>query len=226
MDDVSIRAVLGALSTASSHRDVEGLLLDGGWQPCGAGDWAVALASADGSVVARISPFDPVGPYTARLYREGAATRMVPRLFAHRRLAGGGDLQLLERLDSVPQPDALEFLAQLAASGPGFEDLAELVNRIHRDARRDLPWCGPLDENPSNIMRAGSGQLVLADPYYADGRSLYAAVATEPDLVVALIPERERRFMTEIPLTCSGPWQPGEAAALREKLRIADLRRK
>ena len=46
----------------ATHHDVEGLLRREGWAWCGAGDWAFALAAPDGDVVARISPFDPVGP--------------------------------------------------------------------------------------------------------------------------------------------------------------------
>lgn len=216
MTERFIRVLLDALHPSTTHRDVEHLLLDAGWRPCGAGDWAVALASPDDRAVARISPFDPVGPYTARLYREGAATKQLPGLFAHRRLAGGGDLQLLERLGSVPEPEAVDFLARLTDPGADLKALADLVSRIHREAQQDLPWCGPLDGNPSNIMRSSTGQLVLTDPYYADGPALYATAAHEPDLVVARLPEHERRFMTEIPLASSGPWKPGEAEAMRE----------
>src|SRR4029453_17734759 len=80
----------------SDHGAVERALLDAGWTPCGAGDWAIALRSPDGSTAARISPFDPAGPWAAALYREAAHTGQVPVLFEHRRLAGGGDLQVME----------------------------------------------------------------------------------------------------------------------------------
>lgn len=48
-------------------------------------------------------------------------------------------------------------------------------------------------------MRTADGRLVAADLFSADGPRLYAAVVDEPELVVARIPEAERRFMTEIP---------------------------
>lgn len=60
------------------HRDVKCTLLAAGWTPCGAGDWAIALRSPDGTTAARISPFDPTGPYTAALYRQAGHTRQVP----------------------------------------------------------------------------------------------------------------------------------------------------
>lgn len=209
------------LGLDATHHDVEGLLRREGWAWCGAGDWAFALAAPDGDVVARISPFDPVGPHTARLYREAAGTGRVPRLFAHRRLAGGGDLQVMERLAPVPVSDAVDFLTRLAVDAD-FAELTAVVARVHADAVRELPWCGPLDTNPSNVMQTTSGRLVLTDPYYADGPDLYATAESDPDRVVALIPENERRFMTEIPLADSGPWKPADRKALRDKLRRAD----
>lgn len=225
MNALLVSTVLDALRPTSTHRDAERVLREAGWVSCGTGDWAFALASPEADVVARISPFDPVGPYTARLYREAAETGLVPRLFAHRRLAGGGDLQILERLTAVPEPEASAFLARLAEPSPELEALAPVVARVHESAQRELPWCGPLDSNPSNVMRALTGQLVLTDPYYADGPNLYATAENDPDSLVALIPEDQRRYMTEIPLAASGPWPPENREALRVKLRRADARR-
>ena len=48
---------------------------------------------------------------------------------------------------------------------------------------------------------------------------------TDPDLVAARIPQEERRFMTEIPLAASGPWEPGEREAMRAGLAAADARK-
>lgn len=220
-----VQDVLDALDQTSTHRDVERLLRTRSWKPCGAGDWAFALRGPGSDIVARVSPFDPVGPYTARLYSDAAPTGQVPHLFAHRRLAGGGDLQLMERLYPVPEAVAVEFLRRFNAPDPELAALAEIVAHIHRDARDSLPWCGPLDQNPSNVMRNGNGHLVLTDPYYADGPDLYATAERDPHRVAALIPEDQRRHMTEIPLTESGPWETDERAALREKLRRADADR-
>ncbi|GAA1041886.1 hypothetical protein GCM10009557_66690 [Virgisporangium ochraceum] len=213
------------MAETRTHRDVEHALRDDGWTPCGAGDWAVALRSPDGATVARISPFDPTGPYSAALYREAAHTRQVPVLFEHRRLAGGGDLQVLEWLPPVPAAEAAAFHRAIGERTPEVADLVGVVHRVHERARRDLPWCGPLDTNPANVMRAADGRLVVLDLFDADGRALYAAAATDPDLVAARIPQPERRFMTEIPLTHSGPWDEAERAAMRAALAAADARR-
>jgi hypothetical protein len=173
----------------------------------------------------RISPFDPTGPYSAALYREAAHTRQVPELFAHRRLTGGGDLQVLEWLRPAPRDEAVAFHRAIVRRAPEVAELVDVVRRVHKRARRALPWCGPLDTNPANVMRTADGRLVAADLLYADGPNLYATAATDPDLVVARIPEAERRFMTEIPLAASGPWQPGAQEAIRAGLAAADARK-
>ena len=203
---------------------MERALRAAGWTDGGSGDWAIALRSPDGARAARISPFDPTGPYAAALYREAAHTRQVPVLFEHRRLTGGGDLQVMEWLHPVPEAEAIAFHEAVARGDAGVAGLVEVVRRVHERARRELPWCGPLDHNPANVMRTADGRLVVIDLFYADGINLYETAATDPDLVVARIPEPERRFMTEIPLTSSGPWAPEARAAMRAALAAADAR--
>jgi hypothetical protein len=217
--------LLDRLGRRADHRDVEQALLAAAWTPCGAGDWAIALRSPDGRLAARISPFDPTGPYSAALYREAAHTGQVPDLFAHRRLDGGGDLQVLEWLRPAPEDEAVAFHRAIARRAPEVAGLVDVVRRVHERARRELPWCGPLDHNPTNVMRAHDGRLVVIDLFYADGPNLYATAATDPDLVVALIPEADRRFMTEIPMTSSGPSEPGAREAIRAGLAAADARK-
>ncbi|MGX9296505.1 hypothetical protein [Tsukamurella paurometabola] len=219
MDTLSVDLPPGA-----GHRAAEAAFAAAGWTRCGAGDWAIALASPDGALVARISPFDPVGPYSAALYREAAGTGQVPALHAHRRLAGGGDLQVLERLIDAPAGVAESFHRSIADGDPVTAALSAIVRRIHAGALRELPWCGPLDTNSSNVMRRADGTPVLIDPLYADGPDLYTTAGRDPDLFVTRIPEAERRFMTEIPLAASGPWPAAERAALREALAAADAR--
>ncbi|GAB2587548.1 hypothetical protein [Kribbella endophytica] len=199
------RETLALLGRQTDHRAAEEALVSAGWTPCGAGDWAIALRSPDGTAVARISPFDPAAAYAVALYREAAQTWQVPELFAHRRLVGGGDFQILEWLRPVPEPEAVAFHQAIARRAPEVAELADAAGRVLERARAEVPWFGlRLDDNPDNVMRAADGRLVVADLFGADGPNLYAAVATDPDLIVARIPEIERRFMTEIPLTSTG----------------------
>jgi hypothetical protein len=130
----------------------------------------------------------------------------------------------MEWLRPVPQPEAAAFHQAIKTRSPEVADLVDVIHRIHTRALEELPWCGPLDDNPSNVMRGADNRLVVADLFYADGPNLYATAASNPDLVVARIPEPARRFMTEIPLAASGPWQPGEQDAMRAGLTAADAR--
>ena len=214
---------------SAAYREVEQLLRGAGWTDCGAGDWAFALASPDGALAARISPFDPVGPYTARLYERAAGTGLVPRMLLHHRLAGGADLLVMEQLLSVGESDAHAFLAAFSRAEGELGALASVVQAIHAEARRELYWCGPLDTNPSNIMRrpAGAGprtRAVLTDPFYADGPNLYAMAEEDPDRFVTTLPAHERQHLTEIPLACSGPWPDEAREGLRARLLSADQR--
>ena len=132
---------------------------------------------------------------------------------------------MLEWLRPVPEDEAVAFHRAIAKRAPEVADLVDVVRRVHEQARRELPWCGPLDDNPANVMRTADERLVVADLFYADGPNLYATAATDPDSIVALIPEAERRFMTEIPLAASGPWEPGVPEAIRAGLAAADARK-
>jgi hypothetical protein len=115
-------------------------------------------------------------------------------------------------------------------AGPHREALAPLGRQAdHRDVERALLAAGwtPCD--------AGDWAIALRSPGGAAGSRLAIArwnatasssgtAATEPDLVVARIPEAERRFMTEIPLAASGPWQLEAREAMRAGLAAADAR--
>ena len=132
---------------------------------------------------------------------------------------------MMERLWPVAEDEAGAFSRAIVRRAPEVADLVDVVRRIHEHARRELPWCGPLDHNPANVMRASDGRLVVIDLLYADGPNLYATAATDPDLVVAKIPEAERRFMTDIPMAASGPWEPEARDAMRAGLAAADARK-
>jgi hypothetical protein len=128
----------------------------------------------------------------------------------------------MEWLQPVAEDEAVAFHRAIALRTPRVAELVDIVRRIHERARRELPWCGPLDHKPANVMRATDGRLVVADLFYADGPNLYATAATDPDLIVAKISQAERRFMTEIPLATSGPREPGAQEAMRVGLAAAD----
>ena len=130
----------------------------------------------------------------------------------------------MEPLQPVPEAEAAAFHDAIAARAPEVADLVDVVHRVHARAQTELPWCGPLDDNPDNVMRTADGRLVIADLFSADGPTIYATVVSDPDLVVARIPEAERRFMTEIPLANTGAWEPAVRESMRAGLAAADAR--
>lgn len=127
-----------SLAPNTDHRDAERAFTAAGWSRIGAGDWAIALLSPDGRTVARISPFDPTGPYTAELYQRAAHTLLVPQLLEHHRLDGGGDLLLMERLHPVDPADAAGLHRLIADED---ESVAELTGICGRSMRAPSPSC-------------------------------------------------------------------------------------
>src|SRR5258708_40331955 len=79
-----------------SHRQVLAELVSAGWVPSGAGDWAVALRSPDGTVIARVCPFDPAYQAFVDLCRDCAGNRWLPRIDLAADLEGGGSVVFLE----------------------------------------------------------------------------------------------------------------------------------
>ena len=124
----------------------------------------------------------------------------------------------------VDPADAAGLHRLIANEDESVAELTGILREIHERAIAELPWCGPIDENPSNVMRGSDGRLVLTDPFYADGPALYATAGSDPDAVAARIPEDQRRFMTEIPLAASGPWDAADREAMRAGLAAADAR--
>ncbi|WP_150308647.1 hypothetical protein [Planctomonas psychrotolerans] len=219
--DTGMQDVAG-IGAGADHLDAEQHLLHRGWTPCGRGDWAIALESPSGRLAARISPFDPTAPFTAALYREGRTTGWFPQLYLERRLEGGGSLLLMNFLRPLDGAIAAAVLRRLEARDPGIAEAADLVGRMHRRAMSALPWCGPVDDNPSNVMAAADGTPRITDPFYAAGRSLYAAVLDAPIDVARAIPREQRRHILDIPLASSGSWDPVERLRMLEGLARAD----
>lgn len=141
---------------------------------------------------------------TVALYREGAGNRYLPRLHAHRPLDGGGCLMLLDFLTPVAAAEASRWHQRLRDRTAHEADrelaaAAALIAQLHRRAEAALPWCGPLDDNPGNVMCGPSGQITFVDLFYVQGRVLYAKALDAAAEVVAAIPAGLRRHMFEIP---------------------------
>ncbi|MGC4110876.1 MAG: hypothetical protein QM747_10725 [Nocardioides sp.] len=216
--------VLHRLGPDAEHTRAERELTAAGWTRCGVGDWAVVLASPSGQLAARISPFDPVAPYTVQLFELAAGTGQVPRLHAHRALEGGAVCTVMERLDPAGPGEAEELFAALEERRADVLDLGVALDVVLARAQAELPWCGSVDRNPANVMRRANGELVLTDPFFADGPHMYGSLTTDASQVARLIPAESRRHMFELPLAESGPWDPEGRERMRSALAAADAR--
>jgi hypothetical protein len=75
----------------------------------------------------------------------------------------------MEWLRLVAEDEAVAFNLAIAMRSPGGCRSRGRRGPVHERARREVPWCGPLDHDPANVMRGADGRLVVADLFYADG---------------------------------------------------------
>ena len=130
--------------------------------PCGVGDWAVALRSPEGTVVARVCPFDPAYWAFADLCRECAGNRWLPRIELAAGLEGGGSVVFLEFVAPVDHPVVKQFAEWRTRAGDAeFEEVRRTPQIIDAEYRESTPWWGRCDLDDEHIFRAGDGRPVL-----------------------------------------------------------------
>ena len=147
--------------------------------PCGVGDWAVALRSPEGSLVARVCPFDPAYWAFVDLCRECAGNRWLPRIELAAGLEGGGSVVFLEFVTPVDHPVVKRFAEQwqARASDPEFQEVSQAAQMIDAEYRTSTPWWGRCDLDDAHIFRAAD-RPVLLDVYCMAGTELYDAILT------------------------------------------------
>jgi hypothetical protein len=184
-----------------SHRQVLAELAIKGWVPCGVGDWAVTLRSPEGTVVARVCPFDPAYSAFVDLCRECAGNRWLPRVELAADLEGGGSVVFLEFLASVDHAAAGQ-VAERWRTGSGdaeFEEVRRAAQMIDARYRESTPWWDGFDLNEAHVRRAADGRLVLIDVFCMDGASLYGTIVRDVAEVHRRIPRERMRYALEIP---------------------------
>jgi hypothetical protein len=183
-----------------SHRQVLAELATRGWVPCGVGDWAVALRSPEGTLVARVCPFDPAYWAFVDLCRECAGNRWLPRIELAARLEGGGSVVFLEFVAPVGHPVVKQFAEQwqARADDPEFQEVSRAAHRIDAAYRRSTPWWGRCDLDDAHIFRAGT-RLVLLDVFCMAGGELYDAILEDVARVHRRIPRERMRYALDIP---------------------------
>ena len=184
-----------------SHRQVLAELAAGGWVPCGVGDWAVALRSPEGAVVARVCPFDPAYWAFVDLCRECAGNRWLPRIELAAALEGGGSVVFLEFVAPVDHPVIKQFAEQwrTAAGDAEFEEVRRAAQMIDAQYRESTPWWGRCDLDDAHIFRAADGRPVLIDVFCMAGTELYRAILEDVAGVHRRIPRGRMRYALDIP---------------------------
>ena len=200
-----------------SHRQVLAELIGRGWVPCGAGDWAVALRSPEGVLVARVCPFDPAYSAFVDLCRRCIGNRWVPRVELATDLEGGGSVVFLEFVAPVEEAVAVQ-VAERWRTGAGdaeFEEVRRTARMIDAEYRKSTPWWDGFDMNSAHIRRAVDGRLVLIDIFCMDGASLYGKILEDLAEVHRQIPPERMRYALEIPYIARES-SPAEISALRK----------
>ena len=184
-----------------SHRQVLAELATEGWVPCGVGDWAVALRSPEGTVVARVCPFDPAYKAFVDLCRECAGNRWLPRIDLAADLDGGGSVVFLEYVAPVGHPVVKEFAEQwrTRAADPEFQEVSRAAQLIDAEYEKSTPWWGRCDLDDAHIFRAAGGRLVLIDVFCMAGGELYQAILDDVAAVHRRIPRERMRYALDIP---------------------------
>jgi hypothetical protein len=183
-----------------SHRQVLAKLAERGWVPCGVGDWAVALRSPEGTLAARVCPFDPAYWAFVDLCRECAGNPWLPRIELAAGLEGGGSVVFLEHVTPVDHAVTGQFARQwqARADDPQFREVSRAAQRVHAEYRKSTPWWGRCDLDDAHIFRAGT-RLVLLDVYCMAGGELYDAILQDTANVHRLIPREQMRYALDIP---------------------------
>jgi hypothetical protein len=183
-----------------SHRQVLAELATQGWVPCGVGDWAVALRSPQGTVVARVCPFDPAYWAFVDLCRACAGNHWLPRIELAADLEGGGSVVFMEFVAPVNHPVTGQFAEQwrARAGDADFAELSRAAQMIDAEYRTSTPWWGRCDLDDAHIFRA-AGRPVLIDVFCMAGTDLYRAILDDVAEVHRRIPRERMRYALEIP---------------------------
>ncbi len=183
-----------------SHRHVLAELATAGWVPCGVGDWAVALRSPQGTLAARVCPFDPAYRAFVDLCRECAGNRWLPRIELAAGLEGGGSVVVLEFVAPVDHPVHGQFAEQwrARAGDAEFQQVRRAAQMIDAEYRESTPWWGRCDLDDARIFRAADGP-VLIDVFCMAGTELYRAILEDVAEVHRRIPRERMLYTLEIP---------------------------
>ena len=184
--------MLPTLPPDSTADEARTLLTAAGWQEIGTGDWAWVLASPDGRLAARVTPFDPACRLFAEACLAGPPHPYLVRVDARAPLRHKGYVVVMERLYPAAPDRADRLVADLGVTGPSLgagshpstdaavdPELADLRRRIDAlltaGADRFTLW-GGADIRQGNILQTADGRLQLTDPVFINGLHIVQAI--------------------------------------------------
>lgn len=204
-----------------SHRRVLAELIETGWVPAGVGDWATGLRSPDGTLVARVCPFDPAYAAFVDLCRACPGNPWLPKLELAAALEGGGSVVFLEYAAPADPAVAAEIAERFRnASGDESADadldaVRAAAHKIDAHYRATTPWWDGFDLNQAHVRRALDGRLVFIDVFCMDGAALYGTILRDLAEVHRRMPAERMRYALEIPFIARES-SPAEIKALRD----------
>jgi hypothetical protein len=211
-------------------------LLADGWQLAARGDWAWVYRSPDGTVAARLCPYDPAHRLYLRYCQRYAGNPYLPIIHELRDLEPYGHLVLLPWLEASDETAVHELGARLGfpkqvRSGlaaarsrtleqegerdPTLREIRAIMRELVAEAERELPFFGGVDLRPANVLRNPQGQLQLIDPIFVAGRELIAALQRDPHAVAQRIPPSSLRAWLQIACFEHGGHDPAFQALQR-----------
>ncbi|MDR7382280.1 hypothetical protein [Promicromonospora iranensis] len=198
------------------HRDVAGRLLADGWNVCGTGDWATVWRSPEGTLVARVSPFEPAYGIFVDLCRRLEGHPLLPRIAFDAALAGGGRLTVMEFLLAADPAEAEGVVERWVAASPDdpISEVRRVAEQLDAEAATSVPFWGGLDHNPGNVMKNAAGELKLVDLFYAAGLEIYRVLLEDPAKVAEAFAADRREYICDIAALARSS-SPDEMAAIR-----------
>lgn len=193
----------GVQWTALDHRAVRARLERWGWSKCGEGDWAYAFRSPSGSLVARVSPFEPAYGFFAELCRRCDGNRYLPRMELASPLEGGGHLAVLEYLQAAADySEADKFRQRWADPDEPDAELRILrleVRAVDEWARQHVPWWGGVEMRGAHVLLSKDGQPKLIDLFFVRGEKMLADLLEDPNTFKRGMPLERRKYILDIP---------------------------
>ena len=202
MHDPELVPLLGVRWPAVDHRVAQDRLGRLGWTRCGQGDWAYALRSPSGRLVARVSPFEPGYGYFVDLCERCAGNRYVPRVDLATPLDGGGHLAVVEYLHSPADKSVVErFLRQWEHPAEADADLRTLrhdVDAIDEWGRRNVRWWIGIDIGERHVLLSSDGNLKVID-LFGVGWGILDDLVKDPHAFARRVPPDRCRHILDIP---------------------------